>query len=77
MAPMYVWISCDDTHMLMRKTRVGQLDEWQVAGQVTLRQIYPSSPPMNYAWVREEPHDKLLGPYNELATAKRAVEGAA
>jgi hypothetical protein len=70
------WISCEDTYILMRKTTIGQLAEWQPIAEVFLRQVYAAVPAKWFATVRSEPQNQFLGRLETMEEAKGVVENA-
>lgn len=73
MDPNFVWISHENTHILLRQTTVGQLKEWVPVGEVVLRQIYETLPPRWFACAYNEPHNDLLVRAETVEEAKTAV----
>jgi hypothetical protein len=41
----FKWISFENTHVLLRHDRMGEIFEWTPVGQVTLRHIYAAHEP--------------------------------
>jgi len=67
------WIAQEDTHVLLRYDKVGEIKEWTVVGQVMLRRIYVALPPMWYGWLFDEPRNQLVCREDTLEEAKRKV----
>jgi hypothetical protein len=70
------WISCEDTHVLMRFAIIGQRGEWVPVAHVTLRQVYTQLPAAYYACVPTDPHNEIVGQSHDLEEAKKKAEHA-
>jgi len=68
------WLSIDDTHILMQLRNAGERQEWHPVAQVTLRQIYPSVPPMYYVWACEGSME--IGKGETLEEVRRMAEAS-
>lgn len=75
--PLFKWISFENTHVLLRHDRMGEIFEWTPVGKVTLRQIHGTSPPEWSGWFYAEPRNELACRSQDLEESKRAVEEAA